>query len=74
MQFARPQPRLPQAYLSYQCDHPPILIGSTILALAVLVIGLTAERYVSAGPADRSPLDEPLREDLPEGFFTTRTP
>ncbi|MDQ0032672.1 hypothetical protein J2W30_000413 [Variovorax boronicumulans] len=45
--------------------------GGPVLAL---VVRLTADAHVVAGPRHAQPLDEALREDLPEGFFTTRTP
>jgi hypothetical protein len=43
------------------------------LAAAPLVVRLSAHANEVASPADAQPLDEVLLEDLPEGFFTTRT-
>ena len=44
------------------------------ISLASLVVRLAAQAHMFASPRHAQPFDEVLREDLPEGFFTTRTP
>jgi hypothetical protein len=44
------------------------------IPLLALVVSLAAHPYVLTSPGHAQPFDEALREDLPEGFFTTRTP
>jgi hypothetical protein len=39
-----------------------------------LVIRLSTHAEMAASPANAQVFDELLREDLPKGFFTTRTP
>lgn len=41
---------------------------------AILIVGLATHAHELASPAYAEPLDEGLLEDLPEGFFTMRTP
>ena len=44
------------------------------MALQALVVRLAADAHVLASPGHAQPFDKVLREDLPTGFFTTRTP
>lgn len=63
VQLARTQPGLANPPIVHQLHHrlgPALTLGVAPLAL---VVRLSAQ-----------PLDEPLGEDLPEGFLTTRTP
>lgn len=72
--LARSQARLANAMIAYQHQHR---LGSALalgVALLILVVRLAALPHITASPRHAQPLDEPLREDLPEGFFTTRTP
>lgn len=74
VQLARSQPGLANAPIANQRHHR---LGSALtlgVALLVLVVRLAAVPHIPASPHYAQPLDEPLREDLPEGFFTTRTP
>lgn len=68
------QSGLAQAHVPYPLDHFAVPFGTAAFTLVALVIGLAAQMDISAGPAHAQPLDEPLGKDLPEGFFTTRTP
>ena len=74
VQLARSQPRLAHPSITHQLHHS---LGTALalgVALLTLVIRLAAVPHVAASPRHAQPLDEPLREDLPKGFFTTRTP
>lgn len=74
MQLARAHARLSQPPLTHQIHDRLRFRLQRCLTAARLVVSLTAYAHVSASPADAQPLDEVLLEDLPEGFFTTRTP
>jgi hypothetical protein len=45
-----------------------------LLAMAGLVVRLSTNAEMSASPCHAYALEAPLREGLPEGFFTMRTP
>jgi hypothetical protein len=74
MELPGAQPWLPQALLTHQFQHP--LTPSLPLRLAAkpLVVSLSADPHVMASPGHAQAFDGSLREDLPKGFFTTRTP
>ena len=74
VQLARPQPRLAQPLGMHQIDHLAGLLPADLLALYPLVMRLPADAEVTASPAHVQALYELLRQDLPKGFFTTRTP
>ena len=71
VQLARAQARLTQAHVPHQGSDLFGLGVAGAFARAALVVRLATDADVSAGPLDTQPLDEPLRDDLPEGFFTT---
>jgi hypothetical protein len=74
MQLARAQPRLSNTLPVHQSNHGSGAIATSLLPLLPLVVRLTAHADMAASPCHTQPLDELLREDLPEGFFTMRTP
>lgn len=74
VQFARAQSGLAHPLLPDQPHHrfgAFMVSGRPVLAL---VVRLAADAHVMASPGHAQPLNEAVREDLPEGFFTTRTP
>lgn len=74
VQLSRAQPGLANPPIAYQLHHrlrPALTLSVAPLAL---VVRLPAQPHMAASPHHAQPLDEPLREDLPKGFFTTRTP
>lgn len=74
MQFARPQSGLPEPPLTYPLhNHLGTAFALEMSALS-LIEGLAAQAHMAASPGHTQPFNEPLREDLPEGFFMTRTP
>ncbi len=74
MQLARTQSRLPDPQRCHHRHHLACLLLTLSLPVPALVVRLAAVAHVTASPCHAQPLDELLREDLPEGFFTTRTP
>ena len=74
MQLACTQSGLAQADLAHQLDHLVAARMALLLVLQLLVVGLAADAPMAASPRHTQPWDELLRKDLPEGFFTTRTP
>ena len=74
MQLARSNPGLAQPLGAHQFNHPFVALAYLVLAAQSLVIRLSAHADMAASPANAQALDELLREDLPKGFFTTRTP
>ena len=74
MQLARAQSRLLDTHLLNQVDHLLRFFRIGTLSAASLIIRLPAQAHVAASPRDSQPFDEVLLKDLPEGFFTTRTP
>lgn len=74
LKLARTQARLAQASVGHQGANLGVSLKPLTLAVLTFVICLSADAGIAAGPADAQPLDELLREDLPEGFFTMRTP
>ena len=74
VQFACPQAGLPEPPLTHPLhNHLGTALALDMSALA-LIERLAAQTHVAASPAHTQPFNEPLREDLPKGFFTTRTP
>ena len=74
VQLARPKSGLAQPLGMNQLSHPLTALAQRVLAVQSLVIRLSAYAYMAASPANAQAFDELLREDLPKGFFTTRTP
>jgi len=74
VQLACAQPRLAQAHRTHKLDHRVRTRTALLLMLQLLVVGLAADAPMAASPRHAQPRDELLREDLPKGFFTTRTP
>jgi hypothetical protein len=74
VQLARAQPRLAQTHRAHEFNHRVSTHMALLLVLQLLVVGLAADAPMAASPRHAQPRDELLREDLPEGFFTTRTP
>lgn len=74
MQLAGAQPGLFQALLRHQLNNLIFTHTALILAMALLVIRLTAHAHITASPRNTQALDEATREELPEGFFVTLTP
>lgn len=74
MKFASPDPRLAQPHFSYLLQHHGVLARSHRLTLPILVVRLPAPAQMAASPRHTQSRDEFLREDVPKGFFTTRTP
>jgi hypothetical protein len=74
VQLARAQPGLAQAHFSNEFDHGVGARTALLLMLQLLVVGLAADAPMAASPRHAQPREELLREDLPEGFFTMRTP
>ena len=66
--------QLAHALLAHQLHHRLRIRQAIGLAAPTLVIRLTAVAHMLASPLHAQPCDEVLREDLPKGFFTTRTP
>jgi hypothetical protein len=74
VQLARPKSGLSQPLGANQFNHPFVAFAHLVLAIQSLVIRLSAYADMVASPANTQAFDELLREDLPKGFFTTRTP
>lgn len=74
VQLARPKSGLTKSLGANQLNYPFVALAHLVLAAQSLVIRLSAGAYMAASPANAQALDELLREDLPKGFFTTRTP
>jgi len=74
VQLSRPQPWQSQALEANQFNHALIAFAYFVLATQTLVIRLSTYAEMAASPANAQVFDELLREDLPKGFFTTRTP
>lgn len=71
MQFSCPQPRLAKPDVPHKRRYDSRLTTAARLALAALVIRLAADAHIAAGPVNAQLFDVLLRDDLPEGFFTT---
>lgn len=74
MQLAGAHTRLSQALMRHQRHHRAGLRMTPLFVLTLLVVRLTTHADMAARCRHIQALDEPLREDPPEGFFTTRTP
>ena len=74
VQLACAHPGLAHTLVAHQLHHGLCLLGALCLAPAPLVVRLAAQPHVLASPLHAQSLDERLIEDLPKGFFTTRTP
>ena len=65
---------LTHALLAHQLNYRLRIRLAISLAPPALVVRLAAVAHVLASPLHAQHRDEVLREDLPKGFFTTRTP
>jgi hypothetical protein len=74
VQLARAYPRLAQPHRAHQLDHRVRTRTALLVMLQLLVVRLAADAPMTASLRDAQLWDELLREDLPKGFFTTRTP
>jgi hypothetical protein len=74
LQLAGAYTRLAAAYGHDRFEDVPIAIGHGMFARETLVVRLSAHAPVLASLAHAQACDEALREDLPKGFFTIRTP
>ena len=74
MQIARSKAWLTKPLGANQLNHPFVALAHLVLAAQSLVIRLSAGAHMAASPANAQAFYELLREDLPKGFFTTRTP
>jgi hypothetical protein len=74
VQLAGPQSWLAQPLGAHQLNHPLVALAHPLLSIQSLVVRLSTHADVAASPANTQAFDELLREDLPKGFFTTRTP
>lgn len=74
VQLARAYPRLAQPHRAHELDHGVRTLTAVPVMLQLLVVGLAANAPVAGSPRDAQLREELLREDLPKGFFTTRTP
>ena len=74
VQFARPQSGLAQPPLTHPLHNDLGTALALDMSALALIEGLAAQPHMAASPRHAQPLDELLREDLPKGFFTTRTP
>ena len=74
VQLACPKAWLAQPHGAHQLNHPFVALAHFVLASQSLVIRLSAYAHMAASPANTQTFDELLREDSPNGIFTTRTP
>src|SRR5437868_11101956 len=74
VQLARAYPRLAQPHAAHELYHHIRTLTALLMMLQLLVVRLAADAPMAASPRHTQPGDELLREDLPKGFFTTRTP
>lgn len=74
MQLARADPWLAQPHATHKLDDRLRTLTAIFVLLQLLVVRLAADTPIPASPRDAQLRDELLRKDLPEGFFTTRTP
>lgn len=74
MQFASTDARLATAIASNELNCLSLVRYLSLLTPPGLVVRLATDTEVSASPGHAYAFQAPLREGLPEGFFTTRTP
>lgn len=74
VQLASTHARLPRAAVADQGQRAGIVCTPALLAMIGLVVSLSTYAEISASPCHAYAFEAPLREDLPEGFFTMRTP
>ena len=74
VQLAGPQPGLADAHPLDGRHHLVGLHLPRLLALQARVVRLTADSPMTASPQHAQAFDALFLEDLPKGFFTTRTP
>ena len=74
VQLTRAKPWLMQTPQLHQFQNPLALRLFQCPTMLPLVVCLSADSHVTASPRHAQPCDGLLREDLPAGFFTTRTP
>ena len=74
VQLASPEPRLARAAIAHQSQCGGIGRVSPMMTMPSLIERLPTDAEMTASPCHAYALEAPLREDLPEGFFTIRTP
>ena len=74
VQLAGSQPGLAQALGLHQFQHAFVLGFFCCPTLLPLVMRLPTDPHAAASPRHAQAFDGSLCEDLPTGFFTTRTP
>lgn len=74
MQLAGANAWLPRPIPAYQRYCLCIVCQVLLLTMAGLVVRLPTDAKMEASPCHAYAFEAPLREDLPEGFFTMRTP
>ena len=74
VQLACTQPRLPHATIAHQRQCRGIGSVSPLMTVSSLIERLSADAEMTASPCHAYAFEAPLREDLPKGFFTMRTP
>ena len=74
VQLARPKPWLLEPLLTNQINYLLRTPSPLLMATYLFVVRLTTHPHELAGSSNAQPFDEPLRENLPEGFFAMLTP
>ena len=74
VQLARPDPWLPHAAIAHQRQCFGLAGASSLMPAPRLIERLSTDAEMAASPCHAYAFEAPLREDLPEGFFTMRTP
>ena len=74
MQLARTDPRLARAAIAHQRQGCGIGSVSPLMAVPRLIERLPTDAEMATSPCHAYAFEAPLREDLPEGFFTIFTP
>lgn len=74
VQLAGSNPWLPRTASADQRQRLGLVNLPSPLTVTGLIERLPTDAEMAASPCHAQVLETPLREDLPEGFFTTRTP
>jgi len=74
VQLARSQPGLATALFQDKIQNVLIVFGACLVCPNTFVISLARNPYEQASPGNTQAFDLPLREDLPDRFFTMETP
>ena len=74
VQLARTDPRLARAAVAHQRQCRSISSVLPLMAVPGLIERLPTDAEMAASPCHAYAFEAPLREDLPEGFFTIFTP